>query len=342
MSPAIPAIAQDDVTTQHASSGPDGAWITGPASNPLSFLNGPAYRTFASSAPYPVRDFRPVSLLNRALPAWIGFEAENRLRFEGYRNGSFTAGKNDSYVLNRFRYQMDIRPAPWLKVVSQVQDARPFFQEPPHGPPNENTWDLKLAYLEAGDPEKRWVSLRFGRQLINYNNTIIANSEWRDQGRSYDGIAANLHFGRFRTGVFTAYPVIARDSGVSRHEKGNTISGLYGRVDKLIPKGEVEPFVLQRKQPAVAGGKQNEKAFGLRIKGKLIDRLDYSSEVIIERGSMGSSSIRAWGTSFGVASRMDSLRCLPARFWTVRFRLGRRSTLGQHTSHIRYDISHST
>jgi hypothetical protein len=318
---ALPAAAQDDVTTQHASSGPGGAWITGPASNPLSFLNGPAYRTFASTAPYPVRDFHPMSLLDKALPAWIGFEAENRLRFESYRNGSFTAGKKDSYFLNRFRYQMDLRLVNGLKVVSQVQDARPFLQDPPHGVPNENTWDLKLAYLEAGDPEKHWISVRFGRQLINYNNTIIANSEWRDQGRSYDAIATNVHFGRFRTGIFAAYPVITRDSGVSRHQDGNTISGVYGRIDDLIPKSEIEPFVLQRRQP-VSGGNQNEKAFGLRLKGKLIDRLDYSSEVIVERGSVGTNSIRAWGTSLGVAYRMDSLQWHPRVFAQYDFATG--------------------
>ena len=39
-------------------------------------------------------------------------------------------------------------------------------------------------------PEKHWISLRVGRQLINYNNTIIANSEWRNQGRSYDAVVA--------------------------------------------------------------------------------------------------------------------------------------------------------
>jgi hypothetical protein len=31
------ASAQDDATTQNGSSGYNGAWITGPASNPLSF-----------------------------------------------------------------------------------------------------------------------------------------------------------------------------------------------------------------------------------------------------------------------------------------------------------------
>src|SRR5437660_1260825 len=44
-----PLMAQDDATTQHAASGYDGGYITGPASNPLSFLNGPAYRTFGQT-----------------------------------------------------------------------------------------------------------------------------------------------------------------------------------------------------------------------------------------------------------------------------------------------------
>jgi hypothetical protein len=59
------AAAQDDVSTQNASSATGGAWITGPASNPLSFLNGPAYRTFGSTSPYDFPDFNPATLLNQ-------------------------------------------------------------------------------------------------------------------------------------------------------------------------------------------------------------------------------------------------------------------------------------
>jgi hypothetical protein len=114
---AVPAIAQDDITTQNASSAAGGAWITGPASNPLSFLNGPAYRGFGSAEPYDFRDFHPASLLDKHLPKWIGFEVEERLRYEHYHNGGFTLQNDDSYFLNRFRYQIDIRPANGFKLV---------------------------------------------------------------------------------------------------------------------------------------------------------------------------------------------------------------------------------
>ncbi len=318
----LPARAQDDITTQNASSAPNGAYITGPASNPLSFLNGPAYRTFGSSAPYDLRDLHPVSSLNQRLPGWIAFEAEERLRFEAYRNGNFTAGKDDAYFLNRFRFQMDLRPTPWLKVVSQVQDARPFGQKPPFGPPNENRWDLKLAYAEAGNPERNWFSVRVGRQLINYNNTIIANSEWRDQGRSYDAIVSNLHYRRFRLGAFAASAVITSDSGVSGHQTGSNVFGLYGHIDEVLPNVAVEPFVLERTQPNTKSGRQNEHAYGLRLKGNYATRLDYSMEAVLERGSIGPESIRAWAATLGTAYRFDSLAWRPRVFAQYDFASG--------------------
>ena len=190
---ALTLLGQDDVTTRNAASAYEGGYITGPASNPLSFLNGAAYRTTGSSAPYLIHDFAPASLLNDNLPRWIRFSVEERLRYEGYHNSGFKLNNNDSYGLNRFRLQMEIRPTTWLRFVTQTQDARPFEQKPPFGPPNEVRWDLKLAFAEIGDPEKSWYSVRVGRQLINYNNTIIANSEWRNQGRSYDAVVTNLH-----------------------------------------------------------------------------------------------------------------------------------------------------
>jgi hypothetical protein len=325
-----PAAAQDDVTTQNAASGPDGAYITGPASNPLSFLNGPAYRTSGSAAPYDLPNCRTNSALDARLPKWIALEGEERLRFEGYRNGAFKPGNDDAYSLNRFRFQMDLYPTAWFKFVSQVQDARPFSQNPPIGPPNENTWDLKLAYAEAGNPERSWISVRVGRQLINYNNTIIANSEWRNQGRSYDGVVTNLHYGRFRLGMFAAAPVITRDSGVSRHQKGNDVLGLYGYVNRLLPLSVLEPFVLWRAQPSVAvegpranlKGKQREEAYGLRIKGKAVARLDYSVEAIAERGSDGTNAIRAWAANYGVAYSFSSAPLRPRIFGQYDFASG--------------------
>jgi hypothetical protein len=354
---AFPAAAQDDVTTQNAASAYGGGFITGPASNPLSFLNGPAYRTFGSTAPYDFPDLAPASLLNRQLPKWISFSWEERFRDEGYHNGSFKRPNNDSYILLRSRLQMTLQPTAWLKLVTQLQDSRPFMQKPPWGPPNLNAWDLKLAYAEFGNPEKQWISLRVGRQLMNYNNTIIADSEWRNQARSYDAVVANLHYDRYRLGLFAASVVVPLAEGISHHQEGNNIYGAYGGIDHLIPNSVLEPFALWRVQPSVAveaegkvkTGKQDEWAYGFRFKGVAIKNLDYSGEWIGELGHDGLNNIKAWGTSFGAGYRIDPLWGKPRLFWQYDFASGDSNpTDGQHgtfdtmypTAHDRFGITY--
>jgi hypothetical protein len=351
-----PVMAQDDVTTQNASSGYGGAWITGPASNPLSFLNGPAYRTFGQRTPYDVPDFAPARMLDQRLPSWISFGWEERFRYEGYHNSGFKLNNNDSYILLRSRLSMIIKPAAWLKLVAQLQDARSFMQKPPWGPPNLNAWDLKLAYIQLGDPERYWISVRVGRQLINYNNTIIADSEWRNQGRSYDAVVANLHYGRYRVGLFAASAVVPMAQGISHHQEGNNIYGAYGGIDHLAPNSVLEPFVLWRVQPNVtietgtktATGKQQEWAYGLRFKGLTLKHLDYSAQWIGERGNDGPNDIRAWATTGGLGYRIDRLRWKPRVFWQYDYASGDRNPKdGEHgtfdtmypTAHDRFGVA---
>jgi hypothetical protein len=268
--------------------------------------------------------------LDTHLPHWIGFEAEERFRFEGYENAGFKQGNGDSYMLNRFRYQADIRLSSWFKFISQLQDARPFLENPPIGPPNENRWDLKLAYAEFGDPARHWISVRVGRQLINYNNTVISNSEWRDQGRSYDAAVTNLQRGRYRLGIFAASVVVPLASGISHHQDGNNIYGLYGRINNAIPKSSLEPFVLWRVQPKASlnvtlsskTGKQDMKVYGLRLKGQARSNLDYSVEGAREFGSVGPDSIRAWAMTGGAAYDFRTLRTSPRVFAQYDFASG--------------------
>jgi hypothetical protein len=204
-----------------------------------------------------------------------------------------------------------------------MQDARAWFQQPPLQPPNTNRFDLKLAYAEFGDPEKQWISVRVGRQLINYNNTIMANSEWRDQGRSYDAAVANLHVNRVHLGIFAASAVVPLDEGISHHQQGNNIYGMYGAIDNvLLPTSSLEPFVLWRVNPdvTVEGAKKNttghesEQAYGIRYKGLAFKNFDYSLEGIREVGTDGTNNIQAWGTTDGLSYRFSSIYWKPRVF----------------------------
>jgi hypothetical protein len=230
------------------------------------------------------------------------------------------------------------------------------MQKPPYGPPNENTWDLKLAYAEFGDPEKHWISVRVGRQIINYNNTIIADSEWRNQARSYDAVVANMHYSRYHLGLFAASAVVPLQYGISHHQEGNNIYGAYGGIDNLVHNSVFEPFLLWRVEPSVAiettakikTGKQDEWAPGFRFKGTTLKNFEYSTEFVMERGNDGPNDIDAWGTTDGIAYRFDSLVMKPRLFYQFDYASGDKNpTDGVHgtfdtmypTAHDRFGIT---
>ena len=345
----LPLAAQDDITTQNATSGHNGVFITGPASNPLSFLNGPAGRTTANPAPYDFHDFAPVTDLDAKLPKWIDLAAEERFRYEAYDNNSFKAKVDDSYLLNRFRFQINLHTPSWFRVTAQVQDSRSGFQNPPIGPPNTVRWDLKLAYAEIGAPDKHWFTLRVGRQMINYNNTIIANSEWRNQGRSYDAAVLNLNAKREHLGIFAASAVVPQAFGVSPHQEGNNIYGAYGRIDDLVPHSNLEPFFLWRVQPAEVvepavaktTGHENEKAEGVRFKARAYTALDYGGEVIVENGKVGAEPIRAWAAQGGAAYQFLDVVTKPRVFTQYDYASGN-SNPAHNGSHSTFDTIYPT
>jgi alginate export protein len=283
-------------------------------------VGGPASAPPVETYPYELPDFRPTGRMNDHLPKWLQFGLEERFRVEASNNtGSVT--RVEGYLLNRFRFGTFIQPVSWFRIVGQVQDARPFLQNPPVGPPNENLWDLKLAYAQFGDPERQAISVRVGRQELDFNSTILANSEWRNQGRSYDGVVANVHIDHLRLGIVAASVVNPLDEGVSHHLEGNDIYALYSGIDRVLPKSAIEPFVLWRVAPSVPverapvkTGRLDEKAYGFRIRGREISHFDYRGELIAERGSAGPNGISAWGTTEGVGYRIVAMRWQPRLF----------------------------
>jgi hypothetical protein len=346
----LPLAAQDDITTQNATSGYNGAFLTGPSSNPLSFLNGAAWRTTGNPAPYDFHDFAPATYLDEKLPNWIDLQAEERFRYEAYDNSNLKAGTNDSYLLNRFRFQVDLHTPSWFRVTAQVQDARSGFQNPPIGPPNTVRWDLKLAYAEIGAPDKHWFSLRVGRQLINYNNTINANSEWRNQARSYDAAVLNLNAKREHLGIFAASAVVPQAYGVSPHQEGNNIYGAYGRIDDLVGlHSNLEPFVLWRVQPAEVvepaaaktTGHENEKAIGLRLKEQPHAAFDYGGEFIYETGKVGTQRIGAFATQEGAAYQFLNVASKPRVFTQYDYASGNGNP-AQNATHSTFDTIYPT
>jgi hypothetical protein len=272
--------------------------------------------------------FEPFGALNQRLPPWIRFSGLDRVRYEGYRGLGYKPGAEDFYLLNRFRIGMLLRPAGWFRVYSEVQDARVAWKNPPVGPPHQDTWDLRQAYVEMGTDENGPFDLRVGRQEVNFGaGRIIGRSDWRNAGRTYDAALASMHVRKLRLTAFSLSVVVPQSQGLSHHQSGNAIHGLYGGIDDLIPHSVIEPYLFWRVSPgyrtdAGAPAKLDEKTFGLRVAGVVTPRFDYAVETVGQTGHTGTDSIGASLASVVGGYTLPSVRGRPRIFGEYFFASG--------------------
>lgn len=249
--------------------------------------------------------FSPASELNSRLPKWLRLDGEYRARLEkGFSGKPFNANSGDTYFLNRIRLGVTIRPTDWLKFHLEGQDARAFDKNPPRSSGFYDLFDLRQAYMEMGDTENGTLALRAGRQIFYWGEgRLVADSLWSFPGRSFDAVRGTLRHRGYRLDGFAASVVQinpAVNSGFTTPSFGNNIHGLYGGIEKLVPKATIEPYVFWRIGATVTGedkktGDLNFKTYGFRCVGKLPAGFDYGTEIAIERGKVADSDFKAWG-----------------------------------------------
>jgi hypothetical protein len=269
----------------------------------------------------------PLASLNRALPGWLCFSGGYRARFEGFDGAGFQANSSDSYLLTRFRLGVLIKPISWVHAYAEVQDATAFWKQPPLAPPYQHTWDLRRAYIDLGSSERSPLTARVGRQDLDFGSgRLVGTSYWRNASKGFDAAMVTVQSGRFRVRAFAASPVVAQVNGLSHHQQGNNLHGLYGALSKLIPGSVVEPYAFWRLTPRIrseAGplAKMDEKTIGLRWAGKA-KQFDYDAEYARQTGTIGSDRIRASAAGAIVGYTFDAAPLKPRIFGEVNFASG--------------------
>jgi hypothetical protein len=244
--------------------------------------------------------FSPLDPVNGQLPSWLRLSGEERVRLEGVENGGFKPANSDLYLLQRFRFNLNIQPASWLKVFVQTQDARVFWKNQIPAPPLQSTWDLRQAYAEFGDMDKAPATLRVGRQeIILGEERLVGPSNWTNTGRTFDAARATFRYRKLRLDAFAASVVVLADGQVGSVQAGNNLHGLYGSLTDVIPQATIEPYFLWRLQPGVKSelgptGNSDMKVTGVRWVGKLPGHFDYNTDSVFERGGLVRDSIAAW------------------------------------------------
>jgi hypothetical protein len=245
--------------------------------------------------------FVPSEELNKELPKWLRFSGDYRARLEGFTGGAFKPDNSDAYLLNRFRINMMIKPVSWLKFYAQGQDARVFGKnQKPAAPPFQDTMDLRMAYVEIGEAEKGFAFMRVGRQeLVFGEQRLLGHLNWVNVARTFDAVRATFHYKGYRLDAFASSVVNIRDGEFNKRSDGNNLHGLYGGMEKLVPKALIEPYLLWRLAPrltteAGARGNLDFRTVGFRWVGKLPLNFDYGTEIARQVGSLATDDIGAW------------------------------------------------
>ena len=238
--------------------------------------------------------------LNSELPRWLRVGAEERVRME-YVAGSGFKPIGDLYLLNRLRVNTDVIPAPWLRFRFQAEDSRVFGQNTLPAPASQkNAMDLRVGYVQFASEEKGLVSMRLGRQILDFGDgRVLADPNWSNVGRTFDAARLTLRRGNLKVDLFSGVSVKIDATNFDDPAPGEHLHGAYGSVRDLVPGATIEPYVLWRLEHAYKGedgrsGNLDARTAGVRWAGKLPWQLDYTAEIALQRGNWATDSVSAW------------------------------------------------
>lgn len=315
---AAPVDPPGATSSQAASGGASAESVMGQAPAPVSTVPLPYPRLTGIWAGKPQSPSLSEKF-NELLPSWLRFSGEFRERFEGYSGGGFKPNSTNDYDLQRIRLGMQIQPTRWLQFYLEMQDSR-VFGITPSLPPNQNTADIRQAYMQLGKTEADGFTLQGGRFDMTYgNNRLIGNSWWNNVSRSFDGVRAGYQQGRVRVDAFATSVVIVRDGVIDHHLEGNNLYGLYGTAKNVIPHATFDVYEFWNVRPslAVAGlksGKLDEWTTGFRWVGALPGNFDYRTEIAYQLGTLSVDRIRAWMGHWVLGYSLKEVRCRPRLF----------------------------
>jgi hypothetical protein len=191
-----------------------------------------------------------------------------RLRYEVKENaGSFPSrdfirrgqdNSNDELAF-RGKFHVGYSPCRWITMYAEGRDSRVLFDQREPSP-DEDEFDLHQAFVAVGDTQRFPVSLKLGRQELNYGDErFIGASDWSNTGRVFDAAKVRFEQSVFWIDAFVGRVVIPYDGRFNVANDYDLFSGVYAS-SKVIPWQETQLYFLARN---VAGRSPNAIAPGL-------------------------------------------------------------------------------
>lgn len=274
-------------------------------------MAGEAKQPVAPVTPPPPAN--PLSFYDGALV----FDFQEKMRFE-YRenNFDFDSGKDsltdDSWLLQRVRVGMKVKPLPWLGFYVQGQDTREIDSDRPNvigqmGAEGDDTFDLRQGFIEVGDPLKG-LSFKAGRQVFLYGDErLVGPLDWTNMGRTFD--AARFHYqgSDWWIDAFAASVVMFDDGSFNQSDiisgddtRNQVFSGLYFSSTGLIPAFTTDFYGFELHEEGETGD-TDFGTLGTRLKADptKLGGWDLETEMAFQFGDVKGKDLTAFAGHWG-------------------------------------------
>ena len=224
-----------------------------------------------------------------------------RERFEMNDAPSFGVGNNpnDSYLLQRFQFHMDVHPNEHWQVFVEMEDVRAFWKDI-ITPVDENPLDLRQAFVAyTGGLGEGELKVRIGRQQMAFDlQRFVSIRDGPNVQQAYDAAWVDWELALWRFITFWSFPVQYRHQHVFDDFSDSNLQ--YGgfRVERQnIGPGSLSAYYSRFMQNNVryldAAGDERRNIFDVRYAGGL-SGFDWDLEAMGQLGSVGDKQVRAW------------------------------------------------
>lgn len=285
----------------------------------------------------------------------ICIDIQERLRFEG-RDNTFdfnddaTALNDDSFLLNRFRIGIAIKPVDWLKFYAQGQDAHEWLSDRPNipgvlGSEGDDNFDLRQAYVQIGPKNLNGI---LGRQELSYGDErLIGPNPWNNFGRTFD--AAKFHYEqpKFSLDLLVSTPVYIFQNSFDQSDLFNgsethrdlVFSGIYATTTAIYPMTmdfyalylheDNQAFVPQAitypgTTLSVPGTSTDFVTLGTRVKSdpKKLHGWEYDGEFALQTGQVSDLDLLACALHIGGGYTFEKCLWTPRLYFEYNFATG--------------------
>lgn len=212
----------------------------------------------------------------------VTFTGQVRERTEVDNRALVSGAHHDVFHLLRTRLGATVALNSWLSAHVQIQDARAFGATRAVQNTGSPAFDLRAGYIDMRGIDSSDISVRLGRQVLNYaNERLLGAGDWGNFGQSFDGVVASLALGDARIDGIGA--ALARNPNSPAYRRDAFLTGLWGTWKQPQGSTNVQAFYLFDTPAPSDSTRQNRHTAGAYASGT-IDALDYEVDAALQFG----------------------------------------------------------